>query len=119
MALDMPFGMRAVFEEDDVARTMAGRAHRVVFNDARSLEDQDRLIEIIVPVEPTFATLPDHRGGEPVRALLQNAPLRDRIALDDPGQFDRFRRQIDNEVSRFDQRARHHGPQGERISAPN
>src|SRR5882724_12157643 len=67
-ALDMPFGMRAVLEEDDVARTVAGGTHGVVFKNYRALEDQDRLVEIIIPVEFALAALPDDGGGEPILA---------------------------------------------------
>jgi hypothetical protein len=69
VTLDMPFGMCVFLEEDDVARAVAGRRHRIVFKDDRAFEDQHRLVEIVVPVEFAFGALPDHGRCEPVRAL--------------------------------------------------
>ena len=60
-ALDMPSRMRAIPEKDDVARDIAGRGHGIAFEHDGTVEDQHCPVEIIVPVEPAFAALPDHR----------------------------------------------------------
>jgi hypothetical protein len=68
VTLDMPFGMCAFLEEDNVAWAVAGRMHRIIFKDDRAFEDQDRLVEIVIPIELPFAALPDHGPCLPVLA---------------------------------------------------
>ena len=68
-ALDMPFGVGALLEEDNVAGTVTGWTDRIAFKDDRALEDQDRFVEIVVPVEFPFAAFPDHGPCQPVSAF--------------------------------------------------
>src|SRR5665213_2793174 len=111
----MPSGMGAVPEEHDVAGAVTGRRHIVAVEHDRAFQDQDGLVEIIVPVELALAALPDHGGSHPVRTLGQDAGLRRRIAFDDPGGFDRPRRQIDGEIAGFNGRTIHRKTPNENV----
>src|ERR1700730_8875951 len=44
VAFDMPFCMRAVLEEDNVAGAVARRSHRIVFKNERALKDHASLV---------------------------------------------------------------------------
>src|SRR5271154_6697126 len=57
--LDMPSGMRAIPEEDDIAGAVARGLHGIVFKNDRAFENQDRLVEIIIPVELPLGAFPD------------------------------------------------------------
>jgi hypothetical protein len=89
IGLDMPAGMRAIPEEDHVAGAVARRLHGVAFEHDAAFEDQDRLVEIVIPVELAGGAMPDDGGGEPVGAFRQIARAGLRIALDDPRRHDR------------------------------
>ena len=78
VTLDMPLGMRAVLEEDDVSRTVRRGAHGVVLNHDGSFQDQDRRVEVLGPVELLFETAPDD-GGKQVRG--RSAALSKRAAF--------------------------------------
>ena len=54
MTFDMPLRMRALSEQDHIAGAIAGRWEPVTLQHDRPLEDHDRLVNIIVPVELAF-----------------------------------------------------------------
>lgn len=69
MTLDMPLRVRALSEQDHIAGAIASRWQSVALQHDRSLQDHDRLVNIIVPVELAFTARPDHRPGGTTRAL--------------------------------------------------
>src|SRR6185312_9120051 len=108
--LDVPSGMRAVLEEDDVAGTIAGRAHVVVLEHDPAFQYQDGLVEIIIPVELARGALPDDRRSEAIGTPRQLARRRFRLALDDPGRRDWPWCQLHIELANLNQPPRHRNP---------
>jgi hypothetical protein len=91
IALDMPFGVGTVAENDHVTDAVALRWHALALQHDRSFVDHDGLVNIIVPVELALGAGPDHGCGSAVRAGRQHVRASFRIAFKDPGWLDRRR----------------------------
>jgi hypothetical protein len=110
VTLDMPFGMRALAEDDDVTDAIAAWRHSRALEHNRSFDDQDRLVHVVIPVELAPGAGPNQgprsaacTGRNRGRACLG-------ISFDNPRWFDGRRFQIDIAMTGFNERERHQTP---------
>jgi hypothetical protein len=84
IALNVPFNVRTAAEKDHVTDAIALRRHAFAFEDDRSFEDDDGLVEIVVPIEFALGASPDQGRSGSVRAGRQLVGAGFWITFNDP-----------------------------------
>jgi hypothetical protein len=80
----VPFNVRTAAEKDHVTDAITLRRYAFAFEDGRSFEDDDGLVEIVVPTEFALGASPDQGRSSSVRAGRQLLGAGFWITFNDP-----------------------------------